>query len=275
MRTGRLIGAGRTADVYEAGAGWVLRRDREGVGDAVAEGAVMEHVRAHGYPVPRVRPAGPASPHTDPHTDPRAGLHADPRTDPHTDLPVDPHTDLPVDPRTDLPVDPRTDLPTDPRTDLVMERLFGPTMLRACLDGALTPRDAGGMLARLLRLLHEVPPYRSTDPGVCVLHLDLHPDNVILTADGPRVIDWSNAEEGVPGLDWGTSAVILAQVAAVGGPMAEPAGVMLAALLADPSALTQEGLAEALRRRAANPTMDPRELAVLPAAEDLVRSHLG
>ncbi|WP_030181513.1 phosphotransferase [Streptomyces violaceorubidus] len=223
MRTGRLIGAGRTADVYEAGAGWVLRRDREGAGDAVAEGAVMEHVRAHGYPVPRVRPGTTPS----------------------------------------------------PRTDLVMERLSGPTMLRACLDGALTPRDAGGTLARLLRLLHEVPAYRSTDPGVRVLHLDLHPDNVILTADGPRVIDWSNAEEGDPALDWATSAVILAQVAAVGGPMAEPAAVMLAALLASPSALTPDGLAEALRRRAANPTMSPREVAVLPAAGELVRSHLG
>ncbi|MET7320672.1 phosphotransferase [Streptomyces sp. NPDC005549] len=227
MRTGRLIGAGRTADVYEAGAGWVLRRDRQGVGDAVAEGAVMEHVRAHGYPVPRVRPPGPEAPET------------------------------------------------DPCRDLVMERLSGPTMLRACLDGALTPQDAGAMLARLLRLLHQVPPYRSTGPGVRVLHLDLHPDNVILTADGPRVIDWSNAEEGAPGLDWGTSAVILAQVAAVGGPMAEPAGVMLAALLADPSALTPDGLAEALRRRAANPTMGPQEVAALPAAEELIRSRLG
>lgn len=59
MGMGRLIGAGRTADVYEAGAGWVLRRDRDGIGDAVAEGAVMEHVRAHGYPVPRVRPGVP------------------------------------------------------------------------------------------------------------------------------------------------------------------------------------------------------------------------
>lgn len=223
MRTGRLIGAGRTADVYEADAGWVLRRDRDGIGDAVAEGAVMEHVRAHGSPVPRVRPGTTPS----------------------------------------------------PRTDLVMERLAGPTMLRACLDGAMTPQDAGGRLAGLLRLLHEVPAYRSTDPGVRVLHLDLHPDNVILTADGPRVIDWSNAEEGDPGLDWGMSAVILAQVAAVDGPLSGPAAVMLSALLADPSALTPDGLAEALRRRAANPTMGPDEVAALPAAEELIRSRLG
>ncbi|WP_399884455.1 phosphotransferase [Streptomyces sp. BBFR51] len=223
MRTGRLIGTGRTADVYEADAGWVLRRDREGFGDAAAEAAVMEHVRAHGYPVPRVRPGGPGG----------------------------------------------------PRTDLVMERLSGPTMLRAWEDGALTPDEAGAVLARLLRQLHEVPAFRSADPGVRVLHLDLHPDNVILTADGPRVIDWSNAEEGDPGLDWGTSAVILAQVAAGDGAMAGPAAVMLAALLADPSALTPDGLAQALRRRAANPTMSRDEVELLPAAAELIRSHLG
>ncbi|MFG3548425.1 phosphotransferase [Streptomyces sp. NPDC047725] len=223
MVLGKLLGAGRTADVYEIDEAWVLRRDREGVGDAAAEGAVMEHVRAHGYPAPRVRPGGPGA----------------------------------------------------PRTDLVMERLSGPTMLRACLAGTLAPREAGTVLAGLLRRLHEVPAHRSTAPGARVLHLDLHPDNVILTPGGPRVIDWSNAEEGEPGLDWGMSAVILAQVAADDGPMAAPAGDMLAALLADPSDLTQDGLAEARRRRAANPTMSEREREVLPAAEALIRTHLA
>ncbi|MFH8441408.1 phosphotransferase [Streptomyces sp. NPDC018026] len=222
MRTGRLIGAGRSADVYEADAGWVLRRDREGVGDAAAEGAVMEHVRKHGYPVPRVWPGTTES----------------------------------------------------PRTDLVMERLTGPTMLRAWQDGALTPQEAGGMLAGLLRRLHRVPAYRGADPGARVLHLDLHPDNVILTADGPRVIDWSNTEEGDPGLDWGMTAVILAQVAAAGGPVSGPVEGALAALLADPFALTPDGLAEALRRRAANPTMSRDEVDLLPAAEALIRSRL-
>ncbi|GHI08103.1 hypothetical protein Scel_64240 [Streptomyces cellostaticus] len=56
--TGRLLGSGRSADVYEIDGAWVLRRDREGWGDAAAEGAVMEHVRRHGYPVPRIRPSG-------------------------------------------------------------------------------------------------------------------------------------------------------------------------------------------------------------------------
>ncbi|MDX3312304.1 phosphotransferase [Streptomyces sp. NPDC054884] len=213
--TGRLLGSGRTADVYEIDEAWVLRRDRQGWGDAVAEAAVMAHVRAHGYPAPDVRP--PDSP-----------------------------------------------------ADLVMERLDGPTMLQAFAAGGLDAGEAGEMLARLLRALHAVPG-RVSD-GTRVLHLDLHPDNVILVPDGPRVIDWTNAEEGDPGLDWGTSAVILAQVAVSAEPLAAPARAMLTALLADPSDLTEEGLAEALRRRAANPTMSRQETELLPSAAGLIRS---
>ena len=213
--TGRLLGSGRTADVYEIDEAWVLRRDREGRGDAVAEAAVMAHVRAHGYPAPAVRP--PVS-----------------------------------------------------RADLVMERLDGPTMLQALTAGALDAGEAGETLARLLRALHAVPG-RVSD-GARVLHLDLHPDNVILVPDGPRVIDWANAEEGDPGLDWGMSAVILAQVAVSAEPLAAPARAMLTALLADPSDLTEEGLAEALRRRAANPTMSSQETELLAPGVELIRS---
>ncbi|MBN1094319.1 phosphotransferase [Blastococcus sp. TML/M2B] len=37
--------------------------------------------------------------------------------------------------------------------------------------------------------------------GDALLHLDLHPDNVLLTADGPVVIDWTNAARGRPEVD--------------------------------------------------------------------------
>ncbi|MEU5278784.1 phosphotransferase [Streptomyces asoensis] len=213
--TGRLLGSGRTADVYEIDEAWVLRRDREGWEDSAAFAAVMAHVRAHGYPAPAVRP-------------------------------------------------------TAARTDLVMERLDGPTMLQAFAAGTLDPGEAGAVLARLLRELHALPGRFSADARV--LHLDLHPDNVILTSDGPRVIDWANAEEGDPGLDWGMSAVILAQVAVSGLPIAGPARAMLGALLADPRDLTEEGLREALRRRAANPTMSREETELLGPAAELIRS---
>ncbi|WP_328338181.1 phosphotransferase [Streptomyces violaceus] len=214
---GRLLGSGRRADVYEIDEGWVLRREREGGGDAAAEGAVMEHVRAHGYPVPRVRPTGS-------------------------------------------------------RTDLVMERLSGPTMLQACLAGTLDVTEAGSILARLLRDLHVLPALRAADPAVRVLHLDLHPENVMLTPDGPRVIDWSNTEEGDPGLDWAASAVILAQAAVSDDSLATPARAMLAALLADSSPLTRPALTAALRRRAGNPTMSRMEVELLDHAEELILS---
>ncbi|WP_369246258.1 phosphotransferase [Streptomyces sp. R41] len=219
MRTGRLLGSGRSADVYEIDEAWVLRRDREGWGDATAEAAVMEHVRGHGYPVPGVRVAT--------------------------------------------------------RSDLVMERLSGPTMLEAFGAGLLSPREAGVTLARLLRRLHAVPARVSADPAVRVLHLDLHPDNVMLTPDGPKVIDWANAEEGPPGLDWGMSAVILAQVAVGGEPYAEVARDTLTAMLGEGTpGVTQDGLAEARRRRAANPTMSTSEVQLLGDAEVLIRTLL-
>ncbi|MGW6519829.1 phosphotransferase [Streptomyces sp. NPDC054962] len=215
---GRLLGSGRTADVYGIDEAWVLRRDREGWEDSAALAAVMTHVRRHGYPAPAVRPSGS-------------------------------------------------------RADLVMERLNGPTMLRAFGAGTLDAEEAGGVLAGLLRELHALPGRVSADARI--LHLDLHPDNVILTPDGPRVIDWANAEEGDPGLDWGMSAVILAQVAVSPQPIADPARAMLTALLADPRDLTEEGLAEALRRRAANPTMSREETELLVPAAELIRTTAG
>ncbi|MFE2299065.1 phosphotransferase [Streptomyces sp. NPDC059445] len=220
MRTGRLLGSGRSADVYEIDEAWVLRRDRAGWGDATAEAAVMQHVRSHGYPVPGVRAAT--------------------------------------------------------RGDLVMERLSGPTMLEAFGQGLLSAQEAGLTLARLLRKLHAVPARLSDDPGVRVLHLDLHPDNVMLTPDGPKVIDWSNAEEGPPGLDWAMSAVILAQVAVGGEAIGDVAGETLEALLdGNEDQVTEAGLVEAGRRRAANPTMSPREVELLGEADELIRELLG
>ncbi|WP_155055570.1 phosphotransferase [Streptomyces blattellae] len=214
--TGRLLGSGRTADVYEIDTAWVLRRSRQGWGNAAADGAVMEHVRAYGYPVPRVRLSGSS------------------------------------------------------RTDLVMERLSGPTMLEACVAGSPGAQEAGATLARLLRDLHTIPARRSRTARI--LHLDLHPENVILTADGPRVIDWTNTEEGDPALDWAMSAVILAQAAVTDAPFAALAATVLTAFLAAPSPLTEDALAEARRRRAANPTMSRREVELLGDAAESIRS---
>lgn len=95
---------------------------------------------------------------------------------------------------------------------LVMERLDGPTMLQALVAGDLDVEEGGVVLADLHRRLHQLPARLSTDPAVRIVHLDLHPDNVMLTSRGPVVIDWHNAAEGSPDLDVALSAVILAEV---------------------------------------------------------------
>jgi len=53
---GALLGSGRNADVYDIGAGRVLRRYRDGrdADRVAAEARVMGHARAAGVPVPEV-----------------------------------------------------------------------------------------------------------------------------------------------------------------------------------------------------------------------------
>ena len=51
--TGALLASGRAADVFADAPGRVLRRYRDGLG-AEREALVMEHARAHGFPVPAV-----------------------------------------------------------------------------------------------------------------------------------------------------------------------------------------------------------------------------
>ena len=67
-------------------------------------------------------------------------------------------------------------------------------------------------LAQLHARLHEIP-YE----GERLLHLDLHPENVLLSSHGPVVIDWTNAEAGDPALDVALTWVIVATAGALGG----------------------------------------------------------
>jgi aminoglycoside phosphotransferase (APT) family kinase protein len=142
---GPLIARGRAADVFAYGDGLVLRRYRTDH-DCLYEATVMQHVYAHGYPVPEVKEA--------------AGR------------------------------------------DLVMERIDGPTMLD---DFSKHPRQLfrhAATLADLLQRLHAIPPMSGLTPkhpdGTTIVHLDLHPLNVMLSSRGPVVIDWSNAGLGDP-----------------------------------------------------------------------------
>ncbi|MFF0389824.1 phosphotransferase [Kitasatospora sp. NPDC004615] len=151
--------------------------------------------------------------------------------------------------------------------DLIMERLGGPTMLDSLLAGTISPGAAGELLAELLRRLHQIPPRAAARPGDRVLHLDLHPDNVLLTPHGPVVIDWSTAAEGEPGLDDAMSAVILAQAL---HDRPDTARTLLVPLLRGLPPIAERHLAEARALRAANPTLSAAEIAVLDAAVALI-----
>jgi Ser/Thr protein kinase RdoA (MazF antagonist) len=90
--------------------------------------------------------------------------------------------------------------------DIVMERAAGPTMLAAIGRRPWTVRAQARLLARLHGLVHQIPaaslaglpvPLRSgpagPQDGDVLLHGDLHPQNVILSGNGPVIIDWEGA----------------------------------------------------------------------------------
>jgi Ser/Thr protein kinase RdoA (MazF antagonist) len=85
-------------------------------------------------------------------------------------------------------------------TEIVMDRLDGPTMLDDLGRRPWRIDHHAEMLAGLHRRLHaiEAPAWLPAPlgEGDALLHLDLHPDNVILTPRGPFVIDWPNAARG-------------------------------------------------------------------------------
>jgi Ser/Thr protein kinase RdoA (MazF antagonist) len=120
------------------------------------------------------------------------------------------------------------------RFGIVLTRLDGPTLLQLLRSGALTFEQTGTILATVCTSVHKTPPppdvpslrdwmdgslrllggllpkHVATDilclierlppeDGLC--HCDLHPGNVIMTADGPRIIDWDGAVQAPAALD--------------------------------------------------------------------------
>ena len=89
--------------------------------------------------------------------------------------------------------------------DLVMDRVEGPTMLDDLAGHPWRYRSHARLLAQLHRLVGAVPALpglpQPVGPGADLLHLDLHPGNVILAPTGPVVIDWANAAVGPAAAD--------------------------------------------------------------------------
>jgi Ser/Thr protein kinase RdoA (MazF antagonist) len=99
-------------------------------------------------------------------------------------------------------------------SDLVLERLHGPTMLDDVAGRPWRVRAHGRTLGGLLDRLHAVaaPDWLPVRPGSRerrLLHLDLHPGNVVLSTRGPVVIDWSNALAGDPAVDVALAAILM------------------------------------------------------------------
>jgi len=233
--------SGADADLYVVGGDRLLRRSRSGA-DAVGVAEVMRHVRAAGFPAPRVDAAADG--------------------------------------------------------DLTMELLRGPTLLQSMIGGRTSVAEAARILVALHGSLHAVPapapgepahtalsaaspaapaaPGRADDGDRCVVHLDLHPANVVLTADGPALVGWTSARLGPAHLDLAVTALVVAEVAVdEDDSLARGARVLLDAFLqlADPALL--DHLEDAARTRAADPGLDPVEAALVPAAAALVAREAG
>jgi aminoglycoside phosphotransferase (APT) family kinase protein len=106
------------------------------------------------------------------------------------------------------------------RADIVMDRVVGPSMLASIARRPWTVRSQARTLASLHGQLHAItsPPWLPAPfgDGDALLHLDLHPDNVLVTGQGVMVIDWQNAACGPVGADLAKTWIILATASVPG-----------------------------------------------------------
>src|SRR5829696_8955337 len=97
---------------------------------------------------------------------------------------------------------------------LVMDRLDGLTMMETVGKPLFPLRRSGHLLADLHERLHRIPAPPGIRvapvPGDRLVHRDLHPLNVMMTSDGPVVIDWANASAGDPAFDVADTWVLFA-----------------------------------------------------------------
>jgi serine/threonine protein kinase len=87
---------------------------------------------------------------------------------------------------------------------LVLEHVSGSTMLEVVFRRPWTLGRNMAILAGLHEHLHRIaapPGLEAAGDGDALVHLDLHPENVILSPSGPVLVDWTNARRGEPALD--------------------------------------------------------------------------
>ena len=104
---------------------------------------------------------------------------------------------------------------SDDGRDLVMERIEGRPLADAMVRAPWRLRHYGGVLAELHEQLHDIaaPDFLAPAPvgaGSSIVHLDLHPLNVMVGPKGPVVIDWSNAARGDGRVDAALAWIVVA-----------------------------------------------------------------
>jgi Ser/Thr protein kinase RdoA (MazF antagonist) len=148
--------------------------------------------------------------------------------------------------------------------DLILERVDAQTMLADLERDPSRWRAHAALLAELHDRLHRIaaPEWlERIGPGSAVLHLDLHPQNVLVGAGGPQVIDWANARRGHWADDVAQTVVIIAG-ALVAEPLASAVPAFVAAFL-DPfdRARVRAHLDAAIERRARDVNLTTAEVA--------------
>lgn len=165
----------------------------------------------------------------------------------------------------------------DGRFGIVLPRLDGPSLLQLWETGAMTTEQAAAILAPLYMSVHRTPPpkdvFRLGDwfgalsrgtggqvpehivagvltvierlpPNDVLCHGDLFPGNVIMTADGPRIIDWSSTVRAPAAFDlWRCHPSLKALAYAPDDVDRAPAGELNAALRSEYARLAGTSLA--------------------------------
>jgi Ser/Thr protein kinase RdoA (MazF antagonist) len=159
--------------------------------------------------------------------------------------------------------------------DLVMEHVAGPTMLEDLQRRPWRLALHARTLARLQRRLATIdapgwlPPDDLLEDGPSVLHLDLHPMNVLLGPQGPVVIDWTNARRGPAGVDAATTHLLMACAEVDGRRDRIGRRVLVSTFdLARGRRLVADHLLAAARRRMADPNVTEHERSELVALVD-------
>ena len=194
-------------------------------------------------------------------------------------------------------------------TDLVMERLHGPNLLQALDAGEVTLAEGVRILLDLHAALHALPvPQHHQDTlnpaetagavstgrasrgapgglgaptsvtasrhGPSMVHLDLHPGTILLTATGPQLVDWESAQLGSGDLDLATTALVFAEVVADGNEYALAAHRMLRHFAREAGPTFGRHLTEAASIRGSQTNVDPVERDLLPEATVIVQREL-